>query len=161
MYMWSQGGGTLKSDSEVHDSLKEMQWRAKCKGIVLVTVSLCCQKTELVFWSLLLSRIVKQRWMEIMLIFCNLSEYIFPYELFVPVECRCWVACNSIFLKQGLWFNVICSHHLTFDLKMQFSTFLVFKQFTLHVDDVAKDTYVLKVDKQLVIDYKEFFCTVC
>jgi len=37
-----------------------------------------------------------------MLILCNLSEYIFPCELFVPVECRCWVAYISIFLKQDL-----------------------------------------------------------
>jgi hypothetical protein len=64
LYIWSQGGGTVKSDSEVHDSVKGMQWRTKFKGIALVTVSLCCQKTELVFWSLLLSHIVKQIWME-------------------------------------------------------------------------------------------------
>jgi len=33
-----------------------------------------------------------------MLMLYNLSEYMFPYELFVQVEFRCWVACISILL---------------------------------------------------------------
>jgi len=37
-----------------------------------------------------------------MFILYDLPEYTFPCELFVTVECRCWVACISIFLKQDL-----------------------------------------------------------